>query len=152
MIQLLSTCDVEGCSWSAKYEQHRVDAAIADMESHKARWHDARRVRDFVCDDAGLAVLKILSPSDYGDGVYYLMYESEPGHGVSVYSHYCSNAGFAHGDLIKYRPERRVELHAMFPGGWTVVPEPVTYSEWNLYAAAFQAGPQSAPGPEVVSG
>ena len=139
MIQLLSTCDVEGCSWSAKYEQHRVDAAIADMESHKDRWHDPRRVREVVVDDAGLAALKILSPSDYGDGVYYLLYESEPGHGVVVYSHYCSNIGFARGDLIEYRPERRVELDAMFPGGWAVVPEPVTYSEWNEYAAMFQA-------------
>ena len=42
------------------------------------------------------------SGTEKGEGVYTLVAEN----GEELYSHYCSSAGFAKGDLIKNRPER----------------------------------------------
>ena len=45
----------------------------------------------------------ISGPKDKGDGIYHLIHES----GEGLASHLCSHAGFAAGDLIMHRPERR---------------------------------------------
>lgn len=60
-----------------------------------------------------------------GEGVYSLVTEE----GEVLYQHFCSSAGFAPGDLIERRPERKTECGARFgeyevkfidePGGLT---------------------------------
>lgn len=64
MIQLLSTCDAEGCRWSATYGQHRVDAAVADLEAHRERRHGqdtAEKILADLIDNFG-AHMSSLSP------------------------------------------------------------------------------------------
>lgn len=49
-------------------------------------------------------------PKNKGDGVYYLVTED----GEVLASHYCSNIGFAYGDLEGHRPERQKEWKERF--------------------------------------
>ena len=54
--------------------------------------------------------LYIIGPENNGDGVYTLV--TEKGEGIA--SHYCSNIGFAKGDLEANRPERQKEWKKEF--------------------------------------
>jgi hypothetical protein len=60
--------------------------------------------------------LYIDGPKHKKEGVYFLISEE----GEVLYSHYCSNAFYAHGDLIGYRTERRKEITRRF-GDYTVL-------------------------------
>jgi hypothetical protein len=52
----------------------------------------------------------IAGPKDGGDGVYTLLHES----GEGLASHFCSHLGFAPGDLILNRKERKEKWAAEF--------------------------------------
>lgn len=57
-----------------------------------------------------LYIVSYGSGQERGEGIYYLISEE----GEVLYSHYCSNAGYAKGDLIKDRPERIEECKKRF--------------------------------------
>lgn len=52
----------------------------------------------------------IVGPKNNGDGVYYLILDN----GEALASHYCSNIGFAFGDLEANRPERQEEWKKLY--------------------------------------
>lgn len=54
--------------------------------------------------------LYIYGPKDCGEGVYFLVSESDE----PLYAHYCSDVQFAAGDLFLNHPERLEELRARF--------------------------------------
>ena len=56
--------------------------------------------------------LYIFTTGNGGDGIYYAMSDS----GYCFASHYCSGIGFAEGDLITNRPERK-EMYEKHFGG-----------------------------------
>lgn len=61
--------------------------------------------------------LVIDGPESGGEGVYYLLTEE----GELLFHHFCSNASFAEGDLIRCRPERQANLNTRWPDGWQIV-------------------------------
>lgn len=61
--------------------------------------------------------LIIVSPVNAGEGFYQLVTEE----GEVLASHFCSSAGFAKGDLIEHRAERKTEYTKRFPEGYEVV-------------------------------
>lgn len=60
--------------------------------------------------------LYITGRPDGGEGVYHILTE----HGEHLASHFCSNVGFARGDLEANRPERQKEWRERF-GEYEVV-------------------------------
>lgn len=60
-------------------------------------------------------ILYIDGPPNGGEGVYCLVAET----GEHLASHFCSNVGYARGDLETNRPERQADWRARF-GDYTV--------------------------------